>query len=92
MPDMIRSYNLAVGGVNSDTAGYHETITQASLHMTRRILAELPNDTMPSAALAVLLASPLGDKDWPLSHWSRELLMSKEARRAWVTPDLQKLP
>jgi len=29
MPAMIRSYNEAVGGVNSDTEGYHETITQA---------------------------------------------------------------
>ncbi|MFN3799004.1 MAG: hypothetical protein ACK4S5_16090, partial [Sphingobium yanoikuyae] len=33
MPGMIRRYNESVGGVNSDTSGYHETITQASLHM-----------------------------------------------------------
>lgn len=92
MPDMIRGYNEAVGGVNSDTAGYHETITQASLHMTRRILTGLPNGTTPSAALAVLLASPLGNKDWPFAYWSRERLMSKEARQAWVAPDLQDLP
>lgn len=92
MPDMIRDYNEAIGGVNSGTAGYHETITQASLHMTRRMLAGLPDDTMPSAALTLLLASPLGDKDWPLAYWSRERLMSKEARRTWVAPDLQDLP
>lgn len=92
MPDMIRGYNEAVGGVNSDTAGYHETITQASLHMTRRILTGLPNGATPSAALTVLLASPLGNKDWPFAYWSRERLMSKEARQAWVAPDLQDLP
>lgn len=92
MPDMIRDYNEAVGGVNSDTAGYHETITQASLHMTRRILTGLPNGATPSAALTVLLASPLGNKDWPFAYWSRERLMSKEARQAWVAPDLQDLP
>ena len=31
MPDLIRRYNEAVGGVNSDTEGYHETITLAFL-------------------------------------------------------------
>lgn len=92
MPDMIRGYNEAVGGVNSDTAGYHETITQASLHMTRQILAGVPDGTMPGTALTLLLASPLGDKDWPFTYWTRERLMSKDARLAWVSPDLQDLP
>ncbi|WP_336968984.1 hypothetical protein [Sphingobium aromaticiconvertens] len=92
MPAMIRSYNEAVGGVNSDTAGYHETITQASLHMTRRVLAGVPDGIMPCAALMLLLASPLGDKDWPYAYWTRERLMSKDARRAWVAPVLQDLP
>ena len=31
MPGLIRAFNEAVGGVNSDTAGYHETITQCFL-------------------------------------------------------------
>ncbi len=31
MPCLIRAYNEATGGVNSDISGYHETITQASL-------------------------------------------------------------
>lgn len=49
MPDMIRRYNESVGGVNSDMGGYHETITQASLHMTRMTLAALPPDSRPPA-------------------------------------------
>jgi hypothetical protein len=28
MPGIISGYNVAVGGVNDDTQGYHETITQ----------------------------------------------------------------
>ena len=92
MPDMIRRYNESVGGVNSDMAGYHHTITLASLHMTRRLLASLPADVMPAAAFAALLASPLGDKDWLLTYWSRERLMSVAARRDWVAPDLLPLP
>ncbi len=92
MPDMIRRYNVSVGGVNSDSTGYHETITQASIHMARRIVASLPASVTVEAALAVLMASPLGDKDWPMTYWSRERLMSAEARRVWTEPDLMALP
>ena len=92
MAAMIRRYNESVGGVNDDNSGYHETITQGSLRMTRRLLAGLPADIAPSAAFAALMASPLGDKDWPFAYWSRALLMTPAARRAWVEPDLQPLP
>lgn len=92
MPAMIRRYNESVGGVNSDTSGYHETITQASIRMARSLLAGLPADIGPAQALAALLASPLGDKDWLFAYWSRARLMSVEARRGWVEPDIAPLP
>lgn len=92
MPGMIRRYNESVGGVNSDSSGYHETITQASLHMARALLAHWPVDTGPAAAFAALMASPLGDKDWPFAYWSRDRLMTAEARLGWVEPDLKALP
>jgi hypothetical protein len=89
---MIRRYNESVGGVNSDTSGYHETITQASLRMARRVLAGLPEEVSLAGAFAALMDSPLGDKDWPLAYWSRDRLMSAEARRNWVAPDIRALP
>ncbi|WP_420145813.1 hypothetical protein [Sphingobium sp.] len=92
MPDLIRRYNESVGGVNSDDSGYHETITQASLRMARAMLASLPADTGPADAHAALMASPLGEKDWPFTYWSRDRLMSAQARRAWVEPDIAPLP
>jgi hypothetical protein len=92
MPGMIRRYNESVGGVNSDSSGYHETITQASLHMARRLLATLPADVTPAAALSALMASPLGNKDWLFTYWSRDVLMAPDARLAWVAPDLRALP
>jgi hypothetical protein len=92
MPDMIRRYNESIGGVNSDTGGYHETITQASLHMVRMLLAGLPGDVTPADAFTALMASPLGGKDWLFTYWSRERLMSVAARRGWVEPDLIPLP
>ncbi|MFB0875041.1 MULTISPECIES: hypothetical protein [unclassified Sphingobium] len=92
MPGLIRRYNESVGGVNSDVSGYHETITQASLRMARHVLAAQPEGVTPSAAFAALLASPLGDKDWPFIYWSRERLMSPAARRDWTEPDIKPLP
>ncbi len=92
MPDMIRGYNESVGGVNSDMSGYHETITQGSLRAARALVATLAADVTPGQAFAALMASPLGDKDWLFAHWSRERLMSVEARRGWVEPDLTPLP
>src|SRR5215212_6139761 len=40
LPDIIRRYNESVGGVNSDTEGYHETITRVFLRGVRLFLAE----------------------------------------------------
>jgi hypothetical protein len=91
LPGIIRAYNAATGVANTDTGGYHETITQASLRAARAFLAALPNDAPPHAACNALLASPLGDKDWPLAYWSRQTLFSVKARREWVEPDLAPL-
>ncbi|CAM5453120.1 hypothetical protein ACFSUK_23535 [Sphingobium scionense] len=92
MPGMIRRYNESVGGVNSDTSGYHATITQASLHMARQLLAGQSDDVTPATAYTALMASPLGDKDWLFTYWSRETLMTPLARRIWVAPDIRALP
>ena len=92
MPAMIRRYNESVGGINSDDSGYHETITQASLHMARALVATLPADVTPATALTALIQSPLGDKDWLFTYWSRNALMAPPARRGWIAPDLQPLP
>lgn len=89
MPGLIRAYNEATGGRNTDTEGYHETITQASLRAAAHHLA--PGRPL-SEALAAILAGPCGRSDWLLAHWSRERLFSVEARRSWLAPDLQPLP
>jgi hypothetical protein len=90
MPGLIRGYNEATGVENTDTSGYHETITLASLRAARAWLAERPGASL-STALADLLASPYGRSDWLLAHWSKAALFSPAARRAWLEPDLQPL-
>jgi len=91
LPGIIRAYNEAVGGVNDDTSGYHETITQAYLAAIRGFVAALPAGLDDGEAAARLLATPLGDRAWPLAFWSRERLFSIAARRGWMEPDLAPL-
>lgn len=92
MPTLIRAYNESVGGVNSDTAGYHETITQASLRAARAFIVRRSADEPLHSAVDALMAGALGAADWPLAYWSRERLFAVDARRGWVEPDLQPLP
>jgi hypothetical protein len=91
MPRIIQTYNVAVGGVNDDHNGYHETITQAYLAAIRAFVTALPDGVGDGEASARLLAAPMGDKAWPLTFWSRERLFSVAARRGWVAPDLRPL-
>jgi hypothetical protein len=91
LPHIIRTYNVAVGGVNDDQSGYHETITQAYLAAIRAFAAALPPDLDDAEAARRLMATALGDKEWPLTHWSRERLFTSQARLGWVDPDLRPL-
>ena len=91
MPRLIRAYNEATGVPNTDTGGYHETITLGSLRAAGAWLAHRPNSALHEA-LEELLASEYGRPDWPLAYWSKPVLFSVAARRAWVEPDLQPLP
>lgn len=91
MPAIIRAYNDAVGTPNSDTEGYHETITLASLKAARWHI-EMRSGTALPEVLSALMASECGNKTWLLTYWSRERLFSVEARRSWTEPDLAPLP
>jgi hypothetical protein len=92
LPGIIRRFNESVGGVNSDTEGYHDTITRAYLHGIRLFLAEADTSEPLHELVNALLLSPMGRRDWPLRFWSKERLMSVEGRRHFVEPDLAALP
>lgn len=87
MPGLIRRYNESVGGVNDETQGYHETITQLYIRAIRAFLAGRA-DAAPVDAVNAVLASPIAPRDWPLHHYSRERLFSSEARKRWMEPDV----
>ncbi len=92
LPQMIRSFNIAKGGQNTVSEGYHETITLASIgaaaHMRSTAGPALENWEITNQ----ILTSRLGKADWILHHWSKQCLFSPKARAGWVTPDMQALP
>ena len=92
LPGLIRRYNESVGGVNSDSEGYHETITRVFLRGVRLFLAEADLKQPLHQLVNELLLSPMGRRDWPLRFYSPQRLFSVEARREWVRPDLRSVP
>jgi hypothetical protein len=92
LPGIIRRYNESVGGVNSDTEGYHETITRTFLSGVRLFLAEADLRQPLHEIVNELLLSPMGRRDWPMRFYSPQRLFSMEARRSFVRPDLASLP
>lgn len=92
LPDIIRSYNASVGGVNSDSEGYHETITRTFVRGVRLFLEEIDEKEPLVELVNQLLLSPMGRRNWPLRFYSPQRLFSVEARRDWITPDLASIP
>ena len=92
LPDLMRRYNESVGGVNSESEGYHETITRVFLHGVRLFLGEADVTEPLHELVNELLLSPMGRRDWPVRFYSRERLLSVAARRAYLSPDLASLP
>jgi hypothetical protein len=92
LPGIVRRYNASVGGVNSDSEGYHETITRVFLRGVRLFLAEADTREPLHELVNELLLSPMGERDWPLRFYSPQRLFSVEARRRFVRPDLASIP
>lgn len=92
LPNLIRRYNESVGGVNTDSEGYHETITRVFLSGIRLFLSEADAREPLHELVNELLLSPMGRRDWPLRFYSRDRLLSPEARRRFIGPDIAALP
>jgi len=89
---IISRYNESVGTPNSDSEGYHDTITHAYLRGIRLFLEGTDARREVHDLVNELLMTPMGRRDWPLRFWSRERLLSVEARRGWIEPDLAAMP
>jgi hypothetical protein len=86
--ERISAYNESVGTPNTDSGGYHETITRFYVVVIDRFLSTADR-SLDLDALAEQLIAGYGDRRLPLHHYSEKRLFSTVARRAWVEPDLR---
>jgi hypothetical protein len=87
----IQKYNRAVGIVTTKNGGYHETITLFWAHLVRNYLSKA---TLECSLVGLMndLVNRFANKNLPFEYYSRDLLMSWEARIGWIEPDLKPLP
>jgi hypothetical protein len=86
--DSIMRYNEAHGIVQTRESGYHETMTLFWMRMVREYLKGATAGGRCSLASLANGVVALYPKELPLVYYSRERLMSCEAREKWVEPDL----
>jgi hypothetical protein len=86
----IKRYNEAGGIITTRESGYHETITLFWLRMVRRYL-ETASRECSLVTLANGLVERCGKSSLPFEYYTRERLLSWEARTGWVEPDLKSL-
>ena len=68
--------------MNSDSEGYHETITRVFLHGVRLFLAEADPGEPLHELVNELLLSPMGRRDWPLRFYLAASGCSRSRRGA----------
>jgi hypothetical protein len=86
----IQNYNHAHNILTTRTSGYHETITLFFIRVVNGYLSRVRGDCSIVALFNEMIAA-CGDKNLPLRFYSKERLMSGDARRRWVEPDLKPL-
>jgi hypothetical protein len=89
--DHIKRYNEAVGTLNTENSGYHETITVFYMWAVRRFIAEASPETSLVELANRLISGKCAARSFPFEYYSRDLLLSSEARMQWIEPDLKTL-
>jgi hypothetical protein len=86
----ISSYNLSVGTQNTDTSGYHETLTIFWLRVVAQSLRQSPSASRLQAVRSIVAAYG-AERSLHRLYYSRDIVTCTAARRAWVEPDLKPL-
>jgi len=80
-------HNESVGTANTDTSGYHETITVAWIKLLAGLLRN--SGPMERAAFAALAVERFeANRNVLDRYFSFDLMRSVEARRKWIAPTL----
>ena len=85
----IKNYNLAQGGANSDTEGYHETITEFYIQIIAGYLSVVSLERGFADIVSAIDEEIFLEKSFPFQYYTREVLFSKQARLHWVSPNVK---
>lgn len=85
---LIISHNESVGTPNTDTEGYHETITRFWLIVACAFIEENVSLNIEECCNAFINSAHSQSKH-PTTFYSEDRLFSTEARRIWMEPDLK---
>jgi hypothetical protein len=87
----ISAYNLAVGGANTPTSGYHETLTHFWLLIVSELLRQRqPESRLEAARLAVAVFGQA--RNLHSLYYTGDVVKDTTARQQWRQPDLLPLP
>ena len=89
--DRIQHYNHATDIKTTADSGYHETLTLFWIRIVYQYLTCNQGKHASLVDLANGLIQHGGNPRLPLAYYSRDRLMSWEARRSWIDPDLKSL-
>lgn len=79
--DAIPRYNVSTNTPNTETGGYHDTLTVYYVWAIDELLRREVNP-------ASIVSHPLVSRTAPLEFWTRDELFSVEARHHWMAPTL----
>ena len=90
MRERVRAYNVAVGGQNTATSGYHETVTVFWI----KLLAALHKVHDPLARVVfahVAVREFESQREIYAGYYDFDVVGSEEARARWVAPNVREL-
>jgi hypothetical protein len=92
MRERVSAYNVAVGGQNTPTSGYHETVTVFWIKLLALVVpnfAALHPGMSRSELAHKTLAELVSQRDIYSEFYDFDILNSVEARRTWKSPNLR---
>jgi hypothetical protein len=94
MRDRVSAYNIAVGGQNTPTSGYHETVTVFWIKLLAIGVSnfKILNPMLSRAELVTLVTREFaGYGNIYREFYDFDILTSEEARSIWIQPNIRPL-
>jgi hypothetical protein len=92
MRSSIQTYNESVGGMNTDSGGYHDTITVFWIWLLNEFWSRYSVDGASFEKVCnQFLQSKYSDRSNAFIFYSKDYLFTKKARLGNVEPDMQPL-